>query len=100
MAELKVLVNLVTVPMSPNSPMSRTWRSGRPECGSSSAVNAFIRSRARCEDRIRIAKDTELANFPLKRFDQNWIRLAIVALAGDPRAWSGLLAFAEEEIHQ
>jgi len=47
------------------------------------------RSRARCEDRIRIAKDTGLANFPLKGFDQNRIWLAIVALAGDLQAWSG-----------
>jgi hypothetical protein len=58
------------------------------------------RSRARCEDRIRIAKDTGLANFPLKGFDQNRIWLAIVALAGDLQAWSGLLAFANDEIRR
>lgn len=58
------------------------------------------RSRARCEDRIRIAKDTGLANFPLKGFDQNRIWLAIVALAGDLQAWSGLLAFANGEIRR
>jgi hypothetical protein len=58
------------------------------------------RSRARCEDRIRIAKDTGLANFPLKGFDQNRIWLAIVALAGDLQAWSGLLAFADDEIRR
>src|SRR5699024_9053137 len=55
------------------------------------------RCRARCEDRIRSAKDTGLANFPLKGFDQNRIWLAIVALAGDLQAWSGLLAFADDE---
>ncbi|MGC2978047.1 IS1380 family transposase [Brevibacterium sp. FAM 25378] len=58
------------------------------------------RSRARCEDRIRIAKDTGLANFPLKGFDQNRIWLAIIALAGDLQAWSGLLAFADDEIRR
>jgi len=58
------------------------------------------RCRARCEDRIRIAKDTGLANFPLKGFDQNRIWLAIVALAGDLQAWSGLLAFADDEIRR
>jgi hypothetical protein len=39
-----------------------------------------------------------LANFPLKGFDQNRIWLAIVALAGGLQAWSGLLAFADDEI--
>jgi hypothetical protein len=58
------------------------------------------RSRARCEDRIRIAKDTGLANFPLTGFDQNRIWLAIVALAGDLQTWSGLLAFAGHEIRR
>ncbi|WP_152345664.1 IS1380 family transposase [Brevibacterium sp. CFH 10365] len=58
------------------------------------------RSRARGEDRIRIAKDTGLQNFPLKGFDQNRIWLAIVALAGDLQAWSGLLAFADDEIRR
>jgi len=38
------------------------------------------RRRARCEDRIRISKDTGLTNLPLHDFDQNRIWLAIVAL--------------------
>jgi hypothetical protein len=33
---------------------------------------------ARCEDRIRNAKDTGLANLPLHRFDQNRIWCALV----------------------
>ncbi|ORI14794.1 IS1380 family transposase, partial [Rhodococcus sp. 1168] len=41
------------------------------------------RRRARCEDRIRVAKDTGLTNFPLHGFDQNRIWLAIVQLALD-----------------
>ncbi len=39
------------------------------------------RRRARCEDRIRNAKDTGLANLPLHDMDQNRIWCAVVALA-------------------
>ena len=39
------------------------------------------RRRARCEDRIRCAKDTGLRNLPLHGYDQNKIRCEIVALA-------------------
>lgn len=53
------------------------------------------RRRARCEDRIRIAKDTGLANLPLQGFDQNRIWLAIVQLALDLTAWTQLLAFGD-----
>jgi hypothetical protein len=53
------------------------------------------RRRARCEDRIRISKDTGLANLPLHDFDQNRIWLAIVALAVELTAWLQMLAFAE-----
>ena len=49
------------------------------------------RRRARCEDRIRNAKDTGLANLPLFGFDQNRIWTAIVALAGELTAWLQLL---------
>lgn len=51
------------------------------------------RRRARCEDRIRAAKDTGLRNLPLQGFDQNRIWCAIVALAADLTAWTQLLAF-------
>ena len=50
------------------------------------------RRRARCEDRIRIAKDTGLANLPLQGFDSNRIWCAIVMLAGDLLAWMQTLA--------
>ncbi len=53
------------------------------------------RRRARCEDRIRIAKDTGLANLPLHDFNQNRIWLAIVALAVELTAWLQMLAFTE-----
>lgn len=46
-------------------------------------VEVRHRSRARCEDRIRIAKDSGLRNFPLQGFDQNRLRLPAVALAGE-----------------
>jgi hypothetical protein len=39
------------------------------------------RRRARCEDRIRCAKDTGLRNLPLKGFAQNQLWCEIVALA-------------------
>ena len=52
------------------------------------------RRRARCEDRIRIAKDTGLANLPLHGFDQNRIWCAIVMLALDLTAWMQTLALA------
>jgi len=50
------------------------------------------RRRARCEDRIRCAKDTGLRNFPLRDFAQNRISLAVVTLAQELLAWTGLLA--------
>jgi hypothetical protein len=53
------------------------------------------RRRARCEDRIRIAKDSGLRNLPLHDFNQNRIWLAIVALAVEITAWLQLLAFTD-----
>jgi hypothetical protein len=50
------------------------------------------RRRARCEDRIRAAKDTGLRNLPLHGFDQNQIWCEIVAMACDLLAWMQMLA--------
>jgi hypothetical protein len=50
------------------------------------------RRRARCEDRIRNAKDTGLRSLPLKGFAQNQIWCEIVALACELLAWSQMLA--------
>jgi Transposase DDE domain group 1 len=50
------------------------------------------RRRARCEDRIRGAKDTGLRNLPLKRFAQNQLWCEIVALACELLAWTQMLA--------
>ena len=50
------------------------------------------RRRARCEDRIRLGKDTGLRNLPLHGFDQNRIWCQLVALASELTAWMGLLA--------
>lgn len=55
------------------------------------------RRRARCEDRIRIAKDCGLANLPLQGFAQNRIWLLVVQLAADLLTWAGLLAFPAHE---
>ena len=51
------------------------------------------RLRARCEDRIKVAKDTGLANLPLQGFDQNQIWCHIIALACDLQAWMQTIAF-------
>jgi hypothetical protein len=50
------------------------------------------RRRARCEDRIRCAKDTGLRNLPLHGYDQNQIWCQIVALACELLAWTQMLA--------
>jgi hypothetical protein len=50
------------------------------------------RRRARCEDRIRGAKDTGLRNLPLKGFAQNQLWCEIVALACELLAWTQMLA--------
>jgi hypothetical protein len=52
------------------------------------------RRRARCEDRIRNAKDTGLRNLPLKGYAQNQLWCEIVALACELLAWTQLLALA------
>jgi Transposase DDE domain group 1 len=50
------------------------------------------RRRARCEDRIRAAKDTGLRNLPLQGFDQNQIWCELVAMACELTAWMQMLA--------
>jgi hypothetical protein len=50
------------------------------------------RRRARCEDRIRAAKDTGLRNLPLHGYAQNQIWCEIVALACELLAWMQMLA--------
>jgi Transposase DDE domain group 1 len=52
------------------------------------------RRRARCEDRIRCAKDTGLRNLPLKGCAQNQVWCEIVALACELLAWMQMLALA------
>jgi hypothetical protein len=50
------------------------------------------RRRARCEDRIRCAKDTGLRNLPLHGFAQNQLWCELVAMACELTAWMQLLA--------
>jgi hypothetical protein len=52
------------------------------------------RRRARCEDRIRSAKDTGLRNLPLKGFAQNQLWCEVVSLACELLAWTQLIALA------
>ncbi len=53
------------------------------------------RRRARCEDRIRICKDTGLQNLPLHGFAQNQLWLAVVCLAVELTAWLQTLALTD-----
>jgi Transposase DDE domain group 1 len=50
------------------------------------------RRRARCEDRIRNAKDTGLRNLPLHGFAQNQLWCEIAALACELPAWTQMIA--------
>jgi len=50
------------------------------------------RRRARCEDRIRNAKDTGLRNLPLHDFSQNQIWIAVTMLAAELNTWMQMLA--------
>ncbi len=50
------------------------------------------RRRARCEDRIRNAKDTGLRNLPFHGYAQNQLWCEIVALACELLAWTAMLA--------
>jgi hypothetical protein len=50
------------------------------------------RRRARCEDRIRNAKDTGLRNLPLHGFTQNRVWCELVAMACELLAWTAMLA--------
>ena len=51
------------------------------------------RRRARCEDRIRCAKDTGLRNLPLHGYAQNQIWCEITAMACELLTWLQTLAF-------
>jgi DDE family transposase len=50
------------------------------------------RRRARCEDRIRNAKDTGLPNLPLHGFAQNQLWSELAAMASELTAWMQMLA--------
>ena len=51
------------------------------------------RLRARCEDRIRNAKDTGLANLPFHAFAGNDLWCHVVMLASEIMAWTQMIAF-------
>ena len=55
------------------------------------------RRRARCEDRIRIAKDTGLNHFPFTKFAHNRVWLLIVQLANTLLTWLGLLGLTTQD---
>ncbi|AYD90758.1 IS1380 family transposase [Actinomyces lilanjuaniae] len=53
------------------------------------------RQRARCEDRVRCAKDTGLDRMPLQAFAANRIWCQVVALARDILAWTQMPRLAD-----
>jgi len=55
------------------------------------------RRRARCEDRIRNAKDMGLLKFPLQSFAQNQVWCQIVQLASEMVAWMQTIAFTSDD---
>lgn len=55
------------------------------------------RRRARCEDRIKTAKDTGLTNLPLRGFTANQIWCQLVAIALDLLAWTQTLALTDHD---
>ena len=55
------------------------------------------RRRARCEDRIRTAKDMGLGKFPLQGFAQNQLWCQIVQLACELVAWMQTIAFTSDD---
>ena len=63
--------------------------------GQHQQLELLHRRRARCEDRIRCAKDTGLARFPLHGFGQNRIWLLAVQIACCLTAWAQMLAFPD-----
>lgn len=60
------------------------------------ALELRQRRRARCEDRIRAAKDTGLRNLPYRDAASNQIWIELVLLAQDLTAWLQTLALAGE----
>ena len=60
--------------------------------GQLAALEQRHRNRARCEDRIRCGKDTEMRNLPYQDTPSNRIWLEIVQLAEDLIAWTQALA--------
>jgi hypothetical protein len=65
---------------------------GTPVSGTSDQITDLElhhRRRARCEDRIRTARDTSLRNLPLHDSAQNqiWLEIVSLALASDTRRW-------------
>jgi hypothetical protein len=66
-------------------------------CGQHASLELRHRLRARCEDRIRNAKDTGLEDLPLQAFTGNtlWCHLARMAL--DLLAWMQMLGLTDTE---
>ena len=63
--------------------------------GQLAALEVRHRLRARCEDRIRNAKDTGLVNLPFHAFAGNDLWCHVVMLASEIMAWTQMIAFTD-----
>ena len=63
------------------------------EKGQLATLEVRHRLRARCEDRIRNAKDTGLANLPFHAFAGNELWCHVVMMASEIMAWTQMVAF-------
>ncbi len=64
------------------------------------ALEARHRARARCEDRIRAAKDTGLRNLPFRDFTPNAAWLELVLMAQDLLCWAQWLLLEGDLAHR
>ncbi len=69
-----------------------TWFAPDAITGQLADLELRHRRHARCEDRIRCAKDAGLRNLPLHGFAQNQLWCELVAMASELMAWMQMLA--------
>ena len=64
--------------------------------GDAVELERLHRARANAEDRVRVAKQTGLANLPFRDFDRNQVWLELSLIAQDLIAWTQRLALNDE----
>ena len=92
------ITNECASPRSPPLPLLAALGGGTPTPrGQLPVLELRHRRRARCEDRIRNAKDLGLMKFPLQSFAQNQIWCQIIQLASELVAWMQTIAFTRHD---